>query len=304
MTESLELAAEQLRFQCDESIFSFDTTESVPPLEVMIGQERAVKAVEFGLFTKIPGYNIFISGLVGTGKITYAKSAVHKVAQDEAVPDDWCYVNNFENPSQPIAVSLPAGQGGNFRQDMQDLVENLKTDIPKIFSGDHYEEAKGEIVKTFQAKRAVIMEGFNQYCEQYGISPQWSTTGFVGLPVQNGTPVTPEEFQKLDKDKRAYWFHSRRRSLLDSNQLCFGIAFLNFINFHFRCFTGQSLRNKNSEVPVTADTFSTMTEVDDFHCIPAAHSYRRYLIFRHVTHLICAKFVPLAQSFNLLQGVY
>ncbi len=202
MTESLELSAGQLRFQCDESIFNFDTTESAPPLEVMIGQERAVKAVEFGLFTKIPGYNIFISGLVGTGKITYAKSAVHKVAQDEAVPDDWCYVNNFENPSQPIAVSLPAGQGSIFRQDMQDLVENLKNDIPKIFSGDHYEEAKGEIVKTFQAKRAVIMEGFNQYCEQNAISPQWSTTGFVGLPIENGTPVTPEEFQKLDKDKR------------------------------------------------------------------------------------------------------
>ncbi|WP_312419287.1 Lon protease family protein [Anaerospora hongkongensis] len=202
MTESLELSAGQLRFQCDESIFKFDTTESAPPLEVMIGQERAVKAVEFGLFTKIPGYNIFMSGLVGTGKITYAKSAVQKVAQDEAVPDDWCYVNNFENPGQPIAVSLPAGQGSIFRQDMQDLVENLKSDIPKIFSGDQYEQAKGDIVKTFQAKRAVIMEGFNQYCEQNEISPQWSTTGFIGLPVENGTPVTPEEFQKLDKDKR------------------------------------------------------------------------------------------------------
>lgn len=202
MPNCYELSAEQLRFTCDENRFDFKTTETVPPLDIMIGQERAVKAVEFGLFTKIPGYNIFISGLVGTGKITYAKSAVHKVAQDEDVPDDWCYLNNFDNPSQPIAMALPAGQGSMFRQDMQDLMESLKTEIPKVFSGDNYEQAKGDVSKKFQAQRALIIEGFNHQAEQHGIVPQWTTTGFVGLPVMNGQPLTPEEFQKLDKDQR------------------------------------------------------------------------------------------------------
>ena len=198
----LELPPEKLRYHCDESMFSFDTTASVPPLEVMIGQERAVKAVEFGLVSKTPGYNIFISGLVGTGKITYAKTAVRKIAQDEAAPDDWCYVNNFENSSQPIALALPPGQGCTFRQDMQDLVDNLKTEIPKVFSSEDYEQAKGDFVKTFQAKRAVIMEGFNRQAEEYGISPQWTTTGFVGVPIKDGTPIAPEDFQKLDKEQR------------------------------------------------------------------------------------------------------
>ena len=202
MTHFFELSPEKLRYHCDESMFSFNTTEGVPPLEVMIGQERAVKAVEFGLFTKTSGYNIFISGLVGTGKITYAKSAVRKVAQDEEVPNDWCYVNNFENPSQPIALTLPAGQGNILRQDMQELLENLKSEIPKVFSGDDYEQAKGDVIKTFQAKRAVIMEGFNGQAEEHGIMPQWTTTGFVGLPIKEGNPITPEEFQKLDKDQR------------------------------------------------------------------------------------------------------
>lgn len=202
MTKLRELAPEELRYYCDENLFSFATTESVPPLEVMIGQERAVKAVEFGLYTKTSGYNIFISGLVGTGKITYAKSAVRKIAQDEDVPPDWCYVNNFDNPSQPIALTLPAGQGSSFRQDMQELVEDLKTEIPKVFSGDDYEQAKSDVVKEFQAKRAVVMEGFNQQAEEYGITPQWTTTGFVGVPVKDGNPIAPEEFQKLDKEER------------------------------------------------------------------------------------------------------
>ena len=202
MTISQGLTAEKLRFTCDEHFFDFDTTETVPPLEVMIGQERAVKAVEFGLFTKNPGYNIFISGLVGTGKITYAETAVKKVAGKQEVPNDWCYVNNLETPGQPIALALPAGMGYSFKQDMQELVDNLKTDIPKVFSSEDYEQAKSELVKQYQEQRSVMVEEFTQYAETQGISPQWSSTGFVGLPMVDGKAVGPEDYQKLDKQQR------------------------------------------------------------------------------------------------------
>jgi len=174
----------------------------VPPLEVMIGQERAVKAIEFGLYAKNFGYNIYISGLAGTGKITYAKAAVGKVASGEPVPPDWCYVNNFENPSQPIALSLPAGLGSVFRQDMRELVDDLKNEIPKVFSGEEYEQAKAAIMKKFQDSRSQIMEAFGKKAEEHGILPQWTTTGFVGLPVEDGKPLTPEEYQQLDRDKK------------------------------------------------------------------------------------------------------
>jgi len=202
MTRWQELPPEKLRFNCEEGLLGFETTASIPPLEEMIGQERAVKAVEFGLFTKSQGYNIFMSGLVGTGKITYAKAAVRRVAKQENVPNDWCYVNNFENPSQPIALSLPAGVGSVFRQDMQELVENLKTDIPKVFSSEDYEQAKTQLVKGFQEKRAAMLEEFNQYAEQMGIVPQWTSTGFAGVPIVNDKPLTPEEYQKMDKEQR------------------------------------------------------------------------------------------------------
>lgn len=202
MTISQGLTAEKLRFTCDEHVFDFDTTETVPPLEVMIGQERAVKAVEFGLFTKNPGYNIFISGLVGTGKITYAETAVKKVASKQEVPSDWCYVNNLETPGQPIALALPAGMGYSFKQDMLELVENLKTDIPKVFSSEDYEQAKSQLVKQYQEQRSVMVEEFTQYAETQGISPQWSSTGFVGLPMVDGKAVGPEDYQQLDKQQR------------------------------------------------------------------------------------------------------
>lgn len=202
MTKSQELPVEKLRFTCDENVFNFVTTETVPPLEVMIGQERAVKSVEFGLFTKNPGYNIFISGLVGTGKITYAETAVKKVASQQEVPQDWCYVNNLETPGQPIALSLPAGMGYIFKQDIQELVETLKTDIPKVFSSEDYEQAKSELVKQYQEQRSVMVEEFTQYAETQGISPQWSSTGFVGLPMVDGKAVGPEDYQQLDKEQR------------------------------------------------------------------------------------------------------
>lgn len=202
MAKWQELPVEKLRFTCDESVFNFTTTETVPQLDVMIGQERAVKAVEFGLFTKNFGYNIFVSGLVGTGKITFAKSAVRKIANDEHVPNDWCYVNNFENPSQPIALSLPAGMGRGLCQDVQDLVDNLKSGMSKMFESDDYEQAKTAIGKKFQAKRSEIMDAFNTQSEQLGILPQWTTTGFAGIPITDGKPVTPEEYQQLDKSVR------------------------------------------------------------------------------------------------------
>jgi lon-related putative ATP-dependent protease len=202
MIKRLELPPEKLRYFCDDASLPFATTAEVPPLEVMIGQERAVKAVEFGLFAKSFGYNIYMSGLVGTGKITYAKAAVTKVACGEPIPPDWCYVNNFENPSQPLALTLPAGMGSSFRQDMQELVEDLKSDIPKVFSGDDYEQAKAAIMKKFQDSRGRVMEVFGQQAEEHGILPQWTTTGFVGLPVEDGKPLNPEEYQQLDRGRK------------------------------------------------------------------------------------------------------
>ena len=197
-----ELGKEQLRFYCDESCLDFETTASVAPLEGMIGQERAVNAVEFGLHTNSPGYNIFISGMVGTGKFTYAEQAVRQWAAGKPIPQDWCYVNNFEDSSHPIAIGLAAGTGHAFCREMEELLENLQNDVPKAFSSDDYEREKNGIMKEFQAKRGALLQEFGEKAEALSVLPQWSPTGFMAMPLLDGNPVSPEEFEKLDKEKK------------------------------------------------------------------------------------------------------
>ena len=197
-----ELNGKQLRFYCDEGCLDFESTATVAPLEGMIGQERAVQAVEFGLRTKNPGYNIFVSGMVGTGKFTYVKQAVRKWAKRQPVSQDWCYVNNFDDPSQPLAISLPAGTGFEFRQEMEELLENLQNGVPKAFSSDDYEKEKAVLMKEFQLKRSEVLQEFGEKAEEFSVSPKWSTTGFMAVPLVDGNPVSPEDFENLPQEKK------------------------------------------------------------------------------------------------------
>lgn len=197
-----ELGVEQLRFHCDEDCLDFATTATVPPLEGMIGQERAVKAMEFGLHTQKPGYNIFVSGMVGTGKLTYAKHVVLKLAKDQPVPRDWCYVNNFEDSSRPIAISLPAGTGDAFRQDMKELLDNLRNDLPKALSSEDYERERAAIMKDFQKQQNARQEALAEKAKTLSVAIKWSNTGFMLVPLLEGEPVSEEEFEKLDEEQK------------------------------------------------------------------------------------------------------
>ncbi|KAF1085331.1 Lon protease [Sporotomaculum syntrophicum] len=198
----MELGLEQLRFSCKEEYLDFETTATVAPLEGMIGQERAVKAMEFGLHTKKPGYNIFVSGMVGTGKLTYAKQVVHKLAKGQPVPRDWCYVNNFEDSSQPIAISLPAGTGEAFRQDMKELLDNLRNDLPEALSSEDFERKRAAIRKAFQEQQIAKQEALAEKAKALSITIRWSNTGYMLVPLLNGEPVSEEEFDKLDEEQK------------------------------------------------------------------------------------------------------
>ena len=155
--------------ECDTGLFHFETTGEIPSLESIIGQDRAVKAMEFGLKIKRHGYNIFITGLTGTGKISYARSSTMEVAEKQPVPDDWCYLNNFKNPDAPIAVNLPAGLGSLFARDITTLIEEFNESIPKAFNTDDYERQKGAILKEFQEIRSDLMEELNSAAMEKGL---------------------------------------------------------------------------------------------------------------------------------------
>ena len=108
--KSKELSPESLRWTCDPSVFSFKTTAEIPPLQGIVEQERPIRAIRFGLDITSPGFNIYVSGLTGTGKTTVIKTFLEEIAAKMPCPDDWCYVYNFRDPNCPTILNLPAGR--------------------------------------------------------------------------------------------------------------------------------------------------------------------------------------------------
>ena len=148
MPQVRELKYTELKNFYEKENFNFSDTSQVKPLdEGIIGQERGVEAFDFGLQVKMKGYNIYVAGLSGTGKTSYAISSTKKLALKENIPYDWCYVYNFQDPRSPLAIRLEAGLGKQFRDDMTELVEIFNTEIQKAFNSEDYENQKADIMK-------------------------------------------------------------------------------------------------------------------------------------------------------------
>ena len=117
----------------------FKTTEDIQPIRDIIGQNRAVQAIEFGLKMKQKGYNIYVAGVSGIGRTSYTHNLIEKNFKSNNNLKDWVYVNNFKNSNEPIALSFNAGEGKVFKKDIEDIIEKLKFEIPKIFNSKEYE---------------------------------------------------------------------------------------------------------------------------------------------------------------------
>lgn len=202
MSKYQELSYELLYNRCNIDTFKFDDTSQIEPFQGIIGQERAARAMEFGLNVNIRGYNIYMSGQTGTGKTSYAESYVKKIAEKQKVPDDWCYVYNFDNPSQPMAINLPAGSAKDFQKDMDELIKVLNIEISKAFDSEDYEKEKAEIIRQYQKKKSELLEKLNEDAEKQGFKVKATNAGIYFLPVINGKPINEEEFSKLDDETK------------------------------------------------------------------------------------------------------
>ncbi len=202
MVHNRKLNVDQLYKKCPPETFSFNTTEEVVPLEGIVGQQRAVKAMDFGLKIKGHGYNIFMTGATGTGKTSYARAVAEEMAGHEPVPDDWCYLYNFKNPDEPMALNLPAGMGSIFARDIHNLLEELKEAIPKALNTKEYERQKGVIVKEFQEIRNALMDSLNEAAREKGFLLKRSSTGFLSVPLKDGQELDEEEFNQLEKKEK------------------------------------------------------------------------------------------------------
>ena len=197
------LSPEELRWTCDPKQFPFKTTDEIPPLAMTIGQERALKALGFGLGLESQGFNIYVLGESGTGKMSTVKAMLEKRAKDEKVPDDWCYVYNFTDPDRPNVLNLPPGVGTDLKIDMEDLVESLKRDIPKVFESKDYEKHRDEILDGQQERTKAIFYRLEQKAQEKGFILKKTVSGLAVVPAKEGKALSHEDFEKLSKHEKA-----------------------------------------------------------------------------------------------------
>ena len=205
MKKKNELSYKDLKMTCNTSIFDFETTEELEPIQSGIGQDRGIKALEFGLQVNVKGYNLYLEGPSGVGKTMYTKNYLDKIASKQRPPHDWCYIYNFDNPNEPIAVDLPAGQGKEFKEAMEGFIKEIKKDIKKTFNNDDFEKEKALIKQEFETKRSALLEQLNKEASKYDFQVKTAQNGIYMMPVVDGKAIEEEEFDKLDEEiKKQY----------------------------------------------------------------------------------------------------
>ncbi len=192
-----EISPKQMTSECEEACLKFDSTESVAPLDGIMGQDRAIEALEFGLNMKHRGYNIFVGGNWGTGRNSYVRLLTEKVAATRGIPKDWVYANNFKNFRNPLSIGFEAGEGKNFIKSMDFIIEFLRKEIDSVFSGKDYENAKATILKDYSLSTQKIIETLNDIGLKYGFKFGQNEHGLVSIPLKNGEPMTEEEYKSI-----------------------------------------------------------------------------------------------------------
>ncbi len=203
MRKIKELKSSDLTFKLNASQFNFKTTDDISGYNGIIGQRRALETVETALEMPQKGFNLYVCGQVGMGKMPYVLSIVNRLAKTKPVPNDLCYIHNFENPNEPIAIFLKAGHGRTFKEDMNRFISTVRKDLLKIFESENYEKEKKIITKTYETKKNEIMQAFDKHTTAQGFKIRTATDGIYFSPVYQGKVLNEKEFNALDENVKA-----------------------------------------------------------------------------------------------------
>ncbi|NLC07306.1 MAG: AAA family ATPase, partial [Syntrophomonadaceae bacterium] len=211
MKKKLQVSLDQTRHRCDYTQFEFETTEQVLPLHDFMGQERAKRAIEFGLQIESHGYNIFITGPGGSGKTSFARKVINEFAANKPQPNDWLYVYHFKQREKPRALCLPPGWGSKLKNSMSSFIEELKKEIPRVFGGEEYEKLKGKILEKFYAQTNEIYQELEEFARGEDFAITKTSNGLASVPLINGQPVSEEEYENQpDEIKESIKERNRR----------------------------------------------------------------------------------------------
>jgi len=197
------LTADQLRTACDPAQFTFRSSSELQPVPLLIGQERALDALALGADITARGFNLFVLGPMGTGRHSAVRALLEERAVKAPAPADWVYVNNFDDPRRPLAISLPSGGATAFRDRMTALIDDLATAVPSLFESDDYRNRRRAIDSEIETAQEAAFEELKEKAGAENIGIMRTPMGFALAPVKDGQVVKPEVFNALPEAERA-----------------------------------------------------------------------------------------------------
>ncbi|MBC8279265.1 MAG: AAA family ATPase [Chloroflexi bacterium] len=192
----------------DLETFAFQCTDELTPLDHFIGQDRAQNAIRFGLEVDKPGYNLFVTGLTGTGKTSAIKSHLQSIIDDldsqegRRPVSDWCYVYNFEDADRPKVISLPRGTGKVYRLQLAGVLRALQEEIPKVLKSEGFESQVRSLEETDRRATQELMGGLEKAGAEANFAVQLTPNGITIFPMIEDRPMTPEEYQSLEAEPK------------------------------------------------------------------------------------------------------
>jgi ATP-dependent Lon protease len=204
--QQLKVPAAQLRWRLDLSRLSFASTDELERQEDIVGQPRGVQAFRFAMQMNKPGYNVFVTGQPGIGRLEAVKKMLHDLAAKEKAPDDLCYVNNFKQEGAPILLRFKAGGGQQFKNDLHGLIDNLKISVPQLFESEEYIARRKEIMEAYEKKTTDFFKGLDKKVKDMGFSLVQVAMGQQQrpqlMPIVDGEPIPMGMLeQKMEKGR-------------------------------------------------------------------------------------------------------
>ena len=194
----------ELYTHCDPDQFDFHTTDEVTPSDDIVGQSRALDAIAFGVDIQQEGYNIYVMGPPGTGKRSAVLQYLGQRIVQEPTPNDWCYVNNFDQPHRPKALSLPAGMGKQFHDDVEHFIEDVRAAIASAFESSEYRHERQQIQDSITRKQQETFDQITDQARNKGIAVIRTPMGLALTPLsKKGEPLSPDEAQKLPPEEQS-----------------------------------------------------------------------------------------------------
>ena len=197
-----KLSANELRCNCDPQMMDWKSSAEVGSKGTIIGQDRAVRAMRFGLDIQDKGFNIFVAGRPGTGRTTAIERFLDEIASTKPTPDDWCYVHSFDDSYRPHAIRLPAGQAHEFQKDIEGLIKLIAQEIQAAFEGEQYANERENALKSFQEQKEQLIENVGEFAQKNGFGLQATPMGVIPIPIKDGKPMSDKDFLALSEDDR------------------------------------------------------------------------------------------------------